>query len=78
MKDLEQKLRKAIVFGHPRTNRPWKKIILVVEGVYRLVCVLIRRIHWNDILHDNSEYEKEIRIDSLVGVLYFCMCLFSL
>ena len=58
MNDLEQKLRKAIVHGHPRTNRPWKKIILVVEGVYRLV--LIRGFHSNHILHDNSEYEKEI------------------
>lgn len=35
MNDLENKLRKAIVQGHPRTNRPWKKIIIVVEGVYR-------------------------------------------
>jgi serine palmitoyltransferase len=37
MEDLEKKLRAAIVHGHPRTNRPWKKIIIVVEGVYRLV-----------------------------------------
>lgn len=37
MKDLEKKLRTAIIHGHPRTNRPWKKIIIVVEGVYRLV-----------------------------------------
>jgi serine palmitoyltransferase len=35
MNDLEKKLRYAIVHGHPRTNRPWKKIIIVVEGVYR-------------------------------------------
>ena len=37
MNDLEEKLRSAIVHGHPRTNRPWKKIIIVVEGVYRFV-----------------------------------------
>jgi len=37
MKDLEKKLRTAIIHGHPRTNRPWKKIIIVVEGVYRFV-----------------------------------------
>ncbi|CAF0739602.1 unnamed protein product [Adineta steineri] len=36
MKDLEKKLRAAIVHGHPRTNRPWKKIIIVVEGVYSM------------------------------------------
>lgn len=37
VKDLEKKIRKAIIHGHPRTNRPWKRIIIVVEGVYRLV-----------------------------------------
>ncbi|CAF1459312.1 unnamed protein product [Rotaria magnacalcarata] len=36
MNDLEKKLRAAIVQGHPRTNRPWKKIIIVVEGVYSM------------------------------------------
>jgi serine palmitoyltransferase len=40
MNDLEKKLRTAIVYGHPRTNRPWKKIIIVVEGVYRLVSII--------------------------------------
>jgi hypothetical protein len=42
MKDLEKKLRAAIVHGHLRTNRPWKKIIIVVEGVYRLVNTKVR------------------------------------
>lgn len=36
MNDLEKKIRSAIVRGHPRTNRPWKKIIIVVEGVYSM------------------------------------------
>ena len=36
MKDLEQLLRTAIVEGQPRTHRPWKKILLVVEGVYSM------------------------------------------
>ncbi|CAF2829932.1 unnamed protein product [Rotaria sp. Silwood2] len=36
MNDLEKKLRTAIVQGHPRTNRPWQKIIIVVEGVYSM------------------------------------------
>ncbi|CAF1040730.1 unnamed protein product [Adineta steineri] len=36
MNDLEKKLRAAIVHGHSRTNRPWKKIIIVVEGVYSM------------------------------------------
>jgi len=35
MEDLERKLKQAVVHGQPRTHRPWKKILLVVEGVYR-------------------------------------------
>lgn len=37
MNDLEKKLRAAIIHGQPHTRRPWKKIIIVVEGVYRFV-----------------------------------------
>lgn len=36
MEDLEQKLREAISQGQPRTHRPWKKILIVVEGLYSM------------------------------------------
>ena len=36
MKDLEAKLREAISQGQPRTHRPWKKILVVVEGLYSM------------------------------------------
>lgn len=36
MKDLEKKLRDAISQGQPRTHRPWKKILVVVEGLYSM------------------------------------------
>lgn len=35
MVDLENKIKKAIIEGHPLTHRPWKKILILVEGVYR-------------------------------------------
>ena len=35
-KDLEAKLKKAIIEGHPATKRPWKKILIIVEGVYSM------------------------------------------
>ncbi|KAJ3606938.1 hypothetical protein NHX12_026454 [Muraenolepis orangiensis] len=35
MVSLEKLLRDAIVHGQPRTHRPWKKILIVVEGIYR-------------------------------------------
>lgn len=36
MEDLEDKLKTAVVFGQARTHRPWKKILIVVEGVYSM------------------------------------------
>lgn len=35
MQSLEKLLRDAIVHGQPRTHRPWKKILILVEGIYR-------------------------------------------
>jgi len=37
MVDLERKLHEAVVYGQPRTYRPWRKILIMVEGVYRYV-----------------------------------------
>lgn len=36
MADLEDKLREVISQGQPRTHRPWKKIMVVVEGLYSM------------------------------------------
>ncbi|KAE9373471.1 putative serine palmitoyltransferase 2 [Stipitochalara longipes BDJ] len=36
MGDLERKLRESISQGQPRTHRPWKKILIVVEGLYSM------------------------------------------
>lgn len=36
MVDLEKKLREAISQGQPRTHRPWKKILVAVEGLYSM------------------------------------------
>jgi serine palmitoyltransferase len=36
MQDLEAKLREAICQGQPRTHRPWKRILVVVEGLYSM------------------------------------------
>ncbi|CAM9846182.1 unnamed protein product, partial [Phaeothamnion confervicola] len=34
--DLEEVLREAIVMGMPRTRRAWKKILVMVEGIYSM------------------------------------------
>ncbi|KAK9239145.1 pyridoxal phosphate-dependent transferase [Lipomyces kononenkoae] len=36
MADLEHLLRDEISQGQPRTHRPWKKILVVVEGLYSM------------------------------------------
>ncbi|KAI1747122.1 PLP-dependent transferase [Xylaria castorea] len=36
MTNLEKKLREAIAQGQPRTHRPWKKILVAVEGLYSM------------------------------------------
>jgi len=36
MQDLESRLRDAIAYGQPRTHRPWKKILIIVEGIYSM------------------------------------------
>ncbi len=42
MNDLESILRKQIISGHPLTHRPWKKILIIVEGVYSMEGSVVR------------------------------------
>ncbi|EIM21522.1 PLP-dependent transferase [Wallemia mellicola] len=41
MKELENLLRETISQGQPRTHRPWKKILLIVEGLYSMEGTLV-------------------------------------
>lgn len=36
MGDLRNLLREVISQGQPRTHRPWKKILVIVEGLYSM------------------------------------------
>lgn len=40
--DLEQVLRYHIIQGQPRTHRPWKKILVIVEGLYSMEGTIVR------------------------------------
>lgn len=35
-KALQNVLREAIAYGRPRTRRPWRKILVMVEGIYSM------------------------------------------
>ncbi|KAJ3610620.1 hypothetical protein NHX12_022712 [Muraenolepis orangiensis] len=39
MHSLEKMLRDAVCTGQPRTHRPWKKILIMVEGIYSIGAV---------------------------------------
>ncbi|TPX51849.1 hypothetical protein SeMB42_g00814 [Synchytrium endobioticum] len=41
-KSLETVLRESIAQGQPRTHRPWKKILVVVEGLYSMEGTICR------------------------------------
>ncbi|KAG2072322.1 serine palmitoyltransferase 2 [Suillus decipiens] len=41
MSSLESVLREAISQGQPKTHRPWKKILVVVEGLYSMEGTLV-------------------------------------
>eukprot|EP00794_Sanderia_malayensis_P020494 gene20494-22510_t len=42
MRQLEAVLRDLIVQGQPRTHRPWKKIIIIVEGIYSMEGAIVK------------------------------------
>ncbi|KEI41998.1 uncharacterized protein L969DRAFT_14202 [Mixia osmundae IAM 14324] len=41
MDDLEELLRECISQGQPKTHRPWRKILLIVEGLYSMEGTLV-------------------------------------
>lgn len=72
MQSLEKLLRDAIVHGQPRTHRPWKKILIVVEGIYRyclmggrkrtkLFCLdFVTKTHSSDTDADKEKHSRHI------------------
>lgn len=36
MRDLEKVLSDAVCYGQPKTGEPWKKILIIVEGVFSM------------------------------------------
>ena len=42
MMQLEAVLHALIIQGQPRTHRPWKKIVIMVEGIYSMEGSIVR------------------------------------
>lgn len=60
MEDLEEKLKAAVVDGQPRKNRAWKKILIVVEGVYSMEGSILKL---PDILELKKKYKAYVYLD---------------
>ena len=62
---LENILRSSIIKGQPRTNRPWKKILIVVEGIYSMegsICPL------KEIIEIKKRYNAYLYVDEAHSV----------
>uniref|UniRef100_A0AAV1TDS0 serine C-palmitoyltransferase n=1 Tax=Peronospora matthiolae TaxID=2874970 RepID=A0AAV1TDS0_9STRA len=57
---LEKVLRAKIVEGQPRTHRPWKKIIVMIEGIYSMEGEIVRLREMVDI---TKKYKAYIYVD---------------
>ncbi len=60
MAHLEEVLQEAIVKGQPRHHRPWKKIIVVVEGIYSMEGAICRL---KDIVPIVKKYKAYLYVD---------------
>ena len=57
---LESRLKEAVVYGQPRTHRPWKKILIVVEGIYSMEGSIVRL---PDVIRLKKKYNAYIYLD---------------
>jgi serine palmitoyltransferase len=60
MKSLEKTVRDAIVNGQPRTRRPWKKIIIFVEGIYSMEGEMT---HLEEVVRIKKKYKCYLYVD---------------
>jgi serine palmitoyltransferase len=70
MSSLESVLREEISHGQPKTHRPWKKILVIVEGLYSMEGTLVNLLR---IVELKQKYKVRIAVaacDSDVNVLF--------
>ncbi|KAE9026850.1 Long chain base biosynthesis protein 2d [Phytophthora rubi] len=57
---LEKVLRTKIAEGQPRTHRPWKKIIVMIEGIYSMEGEIVRLREMVDV---TKKYKAYVYVD---------------
>lgn len=63
VKHLEDHLKRAIVYGQPGNGEPWKKIIIVVEGIYSMEGSIV---HLPEIVELKKKYKVGIIVDNRI------------
>lgn len=58
--DLERVLQSAIIEGQPRTKRPWKKIVIIIEGIYSMEGEIARL---PEIIQLKKKYKAYLYVD---------------
>jgi hypothetical protein len=74
---LEKQLREAVLYGQPRIRRPWKKILIVVEGVYSMEGSIV---NLPDMIRLKKKYKVPVSCFTVclhvsVNVISLCVCL---
>ncbi|XP_012636284.2 serine palmitoyltransferase 3 [Microcebus murinus] len=57
---LEKLLRDAVIYGQPRTRRAWKKILILVEGIYSMEGSIV---HLPQIIALKKKYKAYLYVD---------------
>merc|ERR1712086_389368 len=57
---LEHVLRTAVIEGQPRTHRPWRKILICVEGVYSMEGSLV---NLPEVIRLKKKYKAYVYLD---------------
>ncbi|XP_064601850.1 serine palmitoyltransferase 2-like isoform X2 [Liolophura sinensis] len=65
MTDLENVLKTSISQGQPRSYRPWKKILIVVEGVYSMEGSVVRL---DEVIRLKTKYKAYLYLDEAHSV----------
>ncbi|KAM9249606.1 serine palmitoyltransferase 3 [Dugong dugon] len=60
IQNLEKLLREAVIYGQPRTHRAWKKILILVEGIYSMEGSIV---HLPQIVALKNKYKAYLYID---------------
>ncbi|CAG2120279.1 unnamed protein product, partial [Medioppia subpectinata] len=60
MIDLERLVRQSIVCGQPHTGRAWKKIVIIVEGIYSMEGTIV---NLPQILRIKKQYKLYVYLD---------------